>query len=172
MVLEILHFLLKKEFDLDSIIGVDYAQTSVNYANTVANNFEIQDLSYLKGDASNLLFRDNEFDFVTARLALQIFNKPKEIIKELLRIVNPDGRIYLTNEVYSKMFAFPHTKEVTETYQDVTELYKELHMDLEYGLKMYRDLQELNCQDIKIESMMVSTAGIGGTDSQPLTKEL
>lgn len=45
-----------------------------------------------------MLLRDNQFDFVTCRHSLQIFDRPEMLLRELYRICKPGGRVYITNE--------------------------------------------------------------------------
>ena len=62
-----------------------------------------------------------QFDFVTCRHALQIFNKPELILKELFRICKPGGRVYVTNEKNSHCLGEPRGESIQWTYNELLE---------------------------------------------------
>lgn len=148
--------LVQKEFKPARLLALDHAQTSLQYARKVAADFGITDIEYVYGDASALLLEDEQFDFVTCRLALQIFNKPELILKELQRITKPGGRIYLTNEQFSNCFGHPRTETIRWTYEEAAKLFAQFDMDLEFGIKMHRYLVEAGFTDLKVDSMILT----------------
>jgi len=147
---------LHKEFEPTELVAVDHSKPSLEYARHVAREFGIKGIDYTYGDAAALMLEDNYFDFVTCRLSLQIFDKPELILKELHRICKPGGRVYLTNETYSKCFAEPHAKSVGWTYKEASRLFGDLGMNLEFGTKMNRYMHECNFADVKVEPMILT----------------
>jgi ubiquinone/menaquinone biosynthesis C-methylase UbiE len=148
--------LLHKEFKPARLLALDHAKTSLDYARKVAADFGITDIDYVYGDASALLIEDAQFDFVTCRLALQIFNKPELILKELYRICKPGGRIYLTNESFSNCFGHPRSETIGWTYEEAAKLFAHFDMDLEFGIKMHRYLIEAGFTDLRVDSMVLT----------------
>ncbi len=151
--------LVYQDFNPSQIIGVDHSKPNLNYARRIAEDNGLSDkLKYHYGDAGNLFFiRDNEFDFVTCRLSLQIFDKPELILKELHRICKPGGKIYLTNETYSKTLGYPQSEIISRTYEEASKMFKFLGMDLEFGPKMNSYLQDAHLKNIRIDPMMITT---------------
>lgn len=143
-----------KAFKPQELIAVDHSKPSLKYAREVARQFGLSGIQYVYGDAAALMLEDNTFDFVTCRLSLQIFDMPELILKELYRICKPGGRVYLTNETYSKCFGDPHSESIKWTYQEASRLFGNLGMNLEFGTKMYKFLQECNFKKIIIEPMI------------------
>lgn len=143
-----------KTFKPLEIIAVDHSKPSLKYAREVAKQFGLSDIEYVYGDAAALLLEDNSFDFVTCRLSLQIFDIPELILKELYRICKPGGRVYLTNETYSKCFGDPHSESIKWTYQEASRLFGNLGMNLEFGTKMLKYLKDCNFENIMIEPMI------------------
>lgn len=47
-------------------------------------------------DFSHLPFRDNEFDTITILAALNYFENPVAVLKEVRRLLKPDGRLLVT----------------------------------------------------------------------------
>ncbi|MDB6155789.1 MAG: methyltransferase protein [Chthoniobacteraceae bacterium] len=148
--------LLQKEFKPDRLVALDHAKASLNYARKVAEDFGITDIEYIYGDASALLLDDNQFDFVTCRHALQVFNKPELILKELFRICKPGGRVYVTNEKNSHCLGEPRADSIAWTYNEVARLWGDFEMDIELGPKSRRLLDEAGFDDVRMELFMVT----------------
>jgi len=156
--------LVHKTFKPAEVVAVDHSKPSLQYARQVAKEFGLSDVQYLYGDAASLMLEDNRFDFVTCRLSLQIFDRPELILRELLRICRPGGRVYLTNETYSKCFGEPNAESISWTYQMASRLYGDLGMNLEFGTKMNRVLMDLDFEDIRIEPMILTNLSVDRHD--------
>ena len=68
--------LVQKEFKPARIVALDHSRSSLAYARRVASEFKISGIEYIYGDASEMLLEDNQFDLVTCRHSLQIFDRP------------------------------------------------------------------------------------------------
>ena len=148
--------LVAKEFAPARVVALDHSKSSLDYARRVASDFGIQGIEYVYGDAAEMLFEDNQFDFVTCRHALQIFNKPEQIVSELVRICKPGGRIYVTNEKISHCLGEPRGPSIQWTYNELSALFAHFDMDLEFGPKSARALERAGLADVRIESFMVT----------------
>ena len=149
--------LVWKEFNPARLVAIDHARQSLEYARHVAAEFGISAVEYVYGDAASLLLNDNEFDFVTRRHALQIFDRPDFILKELYRICKPGGIVYVTNEKNSFIFGEPRGDSIAWTYNEVARLCLHYGMDIEFGPKAYRYMIDAHFVDVRIEAWMVST---------------
>ena len=148
--------LVKKEFQPTRIVALDHSKTSLAYAREMAGNFGIADIEYTYGDASEMLLEDNQFDLVTCRHSLQIFNRPDMLLKELFRICKPGGRVYITNEKNSHCLGEPRSQSIQWTYDEVAKLFSHFDMDVELGPKSRRYLADAGFDNILVESFMVS----------------
>ena len=148
--------LLKKEFKPGRLLALDHSRSSLDYARKVAADFDIADIEYVYGDASELMIEDNQFDFVTCRHSLQIFDKPELILKELFRICKPGGRVYVTNEKNSHCLGEPRSESIQWTYTEVAKLFAHFKMDVELGPKSRRYLMDAGFEDIRVDSFMVT----------------
>ncbi|MBB3659116.1 ubiquinone/menaquinone biosynthesis C-methylase UbiE [Rhizobium sp. BK650] len=148
--------LVKKEFRPARIVALDHSKASLAYARKMAASFDVTDIEYTYGDASEMLLEDNQFDLVTCRHSLQIFNRPDMLLKELFRICKPGGRVYITNEKNSHCLGEPHSQSIQWTYNEVAKLFRHFEMDVELGPKSRRYLAETGFDDILIESFMVT----------------
>lgn len=55
----------------------------------------IPNLSFVEADATNLPFKDDEFDTVTMSFGLRNVNDPKKALRELQRVTKPGGRLVI-----------------------------------------------------------------------------
>ncbi|WP_416067541.1 class I SAM-dependent methyltransferase [Rhizobium sp. ZK1] len=148
--------LVKKEFRPTRIVALDHSRASLAYAREMAASFNIADIEYTYGDASEMLLEDNQFDLVTCRHSLQIFNRPDVLLKELFRICRPGGRVYITNEKNSHCLGEPRSQSIQWTYHQVAKLFSHFEMDVELGPKSRRYLADAGFDDILVESFMVT----------------
>lgn len=148
--------LARKEFQPARIVALDHSKASLAYARDVATNFGITDIEYTYGDASEMLLQDNQFDLVTCRHSLQIFNQPDLLLKELYRICKPGGRVYITNEKNSHCLGEPRAQSIQWTYDEVAKLFAHFEMDVELGPKSRRYLTDAGFDDIRVETFMVT----------------
>jgi len=156
--------LVHKEFAPTQIVAIDHSLPFLEYARGVAEEFGLRDIEYRRGDAASLLLDDDSFDFVTCRLALQIFDKPGDILGELFRITKPTGRVYLTNEFMSHIFGYPRDTSIRWTYRRSIEIFAHLGMDLDFGPKMRAFLTDCGFTDIRIDQIEVSNANTDTAD--------
>ncbi|TIP30048.1 MAG: methyltransferase domain-containing protein [Mesorhizobium sp.] len=148
--------LVQKEFQPSRIVALDHSRSSLAYARNVAAEFDIKGIEYTYGDASEMLLEENQFDLVTCRHSLQVFNKPELILRELFRICKPGGRVYITNEKNSHCLGEPRADSIQWTYNEVAKLWAHFQMDIELGPKNKRYLTEAGLEDIRVESFMVT----------------
>lgn len=156
--------LLRKEFQPESIVAVDHSRPFLQYATQVAKEFGLSDIEYQYGDAANLFLPDNSFDFVTSRLALQVFNQPEQIIGELKRICKPGGRVYLSNEMMTLNYAYPRTDSVTWTYAQIVKLCSSLGIDMTFGPKVRALLIDMGFEDVLVEQISVTNVNTAAED--------
>ncbi len=148
--------LVHKEFQPSRIVALDHSRSSLDYARRMAAEFGIKGIEYTYGDASEMLLEDDQFDLVTCRHSLQVFNKPELILRELVRICKPGGRVYISNEKNSHCLGEPRADSIQWTYNEVAKLWAHFQMDIELGPKSRRYLVEAGFEDIRVESFVVT----------------
>ena len=148
--------LLQKEFNPAHIVALDHSRSSLDYARKVAREFAVRNIEYIYGDAAEMLLDDDQFDFVTCRHSLQVFDRPELILAELFRICKPGGRVYLTNEKNSHCLGEPRAQSIQWTYNEVARLWTHFNMDIEIGPKGRRLMIDAGFEDVRMESFMVT----------------
>lgn len=74
------------------ILGVDPEQASIDHANREAQNLNSNtSLSFQIGQAEELEFEDESFDFVTCQTLLIHLASPKAALEEMFRVLRPGG---------------------------------------------------------------------------------
>jgi ubiquinone/menaquinone biosynthesis C-methylase UbiE/ABC-type transporter Mla MlaB component len=148
--------LIKRHFNPTRLLALDHSRNSLEYARRVAADFGLTSIEYTYGDASQMLLADNQFDFVTCRHSLQIFDRPDVLLRELYRICKPGGRVYITNEKNSHCLGEPHSETIRWTYEQVARLFSHFDMDVEMGPKSRRLLTDAGFDTIQVETFMVT----------------
>ena len=149
--------LISREFKPSYILGVDHSEAAVAYARTMQTEFNIHNAEFQRGDATTLMINDNSFDFVSCRLSLQIFSEPELILKELIRIAKPGGRIYVTCEDYDLIVGHPESASIHETYQRAAVYGDQMGMDLRSGKKLFSMLAQARLEGIQTDHIMLDT---------------
>ncbi len=148
--------LIERHFNPTRLLALDHSKKSLEYARQVAGGFGLKSIEYTYGDASQMLLADNQFDFVTCRHSLQIFDRPDVLLRELYRICKPGGRVYITNEKNSHCLGEPHSETIRWTYEQVAGLFSHFDMDVEMGPKSRRLLTDAGFDAIQVETFMVT----------------
>jgi ubiquinone/menaquinone biosynthesis C-methylase UbiE len=149
--------LICREFQPGFMLGVDHSEAAVEYARNLQSEFSVQNAEFQRGDATALLLDDNSFDFVLCRLSLQIFSQPTQILRELVRIAKPGGRIYVVCEDYDLIIGYPESDLIRETYIRAAFYGDAMGMDLHSGKKLYGMLAEAHLEEVRTDHIMVDT---------------
>lgn len=149
--------LICRDLNPSSVLGVDHSEAAVEYARNLQAESNIRNADFVRGDATSLLLDDSMFDFVTCRLTLQIFSHPGMIMKELIRITKPGGRIYVSGEDYDLIIGNPEDDIIRRTYERAAEYGDQMGMDLRNGKKLYGMLAQENLEDIRLDYIVVDT---------------
>lgn len=70
---------------------MDISQTFVEIAQSNARQAGV-DAAFVHGDASNMPFDDESYDFIVCTAAFKNFTKPIRALNEMYRVLKPDGR--------------------------------------------------------------------------------
>ncbi len=150
--------LMIRELAPSFALGIDHSEAAIGYARNLQREFNAHNAEFQRGDATALLIDDASFDFVSCRLSLQIFSQPDLILRELMRITKPGGRIYVTGEDYDLIIGSPEEKAIRTTYERAATYGDELGMDLRNGKKLYGMLASARLEDIRTDHIVVDTS--------------
>jgi ubiquinone/menaquinone biosynthesis C-methylase UbiE len=71
-------------------MGMDISQTFVEIAQTNARQVGVNAV-FVQGDASNMPFDDESYDFIVCTAAFKNFTKPIRALNEVYRVLKPNG---------------------------------------------------------------------------------
>jgi 2-polyprenyl-3-methyl-5-hydroxy-6-metoxy-1,4-benzoquinol methylase len=151
--------LIARELKPGSIVGVDHSSPAIEHANRLQREFKVRNAEFRLGDATALMMEDERFDFVLCRLSLQIFSRPEQILKELVRILRPGGRLYLTGEDYDLIVGCPNDREIRTVYEKAGRYGQQIGMDLYNGRRLYATLMGLKMKNVRVDTINADNTG-------------
>lgn len=78
------------------VVGLDLTREMLEEAKLQSKK-KSKSILFLLGDAEQLPFLDGQFDCVMTRLTIHHFPEPLKIIKELVRVLKPNGRMIVSD---------------------------------------------------------------------------
>lgn len=91
-------FLLRGASEASSVTGIDLSCGMIDFAKKLYEERKIETkATFLTGDACSLPFLDESFDLVIATCLLFLLPNPEEGLKEMMRVVKPDGKLAILN---------------------------------------------------------------------------
>jgi len=79
--------------DEGSVIGLDFSKNMLKVAKEKQNELNLNQVEFVHGNAMELPFEDNSFDYVTIGFGLRNVPNYKTVIKEMFRVVKPGGKV-------------------------------------------------------------------------------
>jgi phosphatidylethanolamine/phosphatidyl-N-methylethanolamine N-methyltransferase len=84
------------------VTGIDLSQDMLDQAAQKMDPLRHAHIKLQQGDALNLAFPDESFDFVTAFHVITVVPDPKRMLDEMVRVCRPGGRIVIINHFSSE----------------------------------------------------------------------
>lgn len=95
--------IIKKQQPKAIITGIDFSEKMLEIAKDKGEN-----INYLQGDAIDLPFLDNEFDFITMGFGLRNIQNAEKAVEEIYRVLKPKGKFlhldFGAKNFFSKIF--------------------------------------------------------------------
>jgi demethylmenaquinone methyltransferase / 2-methoxy-6-polyprenyl-1,4-benzoquinol methylase len=97
------------------VIGLDFSQNMLNVGREKLKKRNFPQVSFIHGNAMDLPFEDDSFDFVTIGFGLRNVPDYLQTLKEMARVVKPGGRVvcletsHPTVPVFKQLFKFYFT---------------------------------------------------------------
>lgn len=92
--------------DLELINHKELTITAIDYSNEMLDKAKIKFkdsfVDFHRMDAQDMDFIENEFDIVVASLVLSVVPEPDKCLKEMIRVVKPNGRIIIFDKFSPK----------------------------------------------------------------------
>ncbi|XXM72431.1 class I SAM-dependent methyltransferase [Lysinibacillus sphaericus] len=91
------------------ITAIDYSEAMLQRAREKFNSSPIE---FLKMDAQDMAFKDDQFDLVVASLILSVVPDENRCFREIVRVLKPDGRIVIFDKFSPKGNKLPLYKKL------------------------------------------------------------
>jgi ubiquinone/menaquinone biosynthesis C-methylase UbiE len=89
-----------------NVTGIDITPAAITAAAEKAKKLNLGNVNFLVGDMTDIPFRNSEFDYVFCPRfsinAVATFEKRKKAIEEMVRVVKPEGVVYI--ESFNKLY--------------------------------------------------------------------
>ena len=139
-----------------SLTGIDLEESHLERARVRAPRSRFE-----KGDAMALQFGDAQFDLAVCRHLVQAVPDAGKVIREMVRVLKPGGRIHLIAEDYGMLWAHPTAHDSDGFWQRVPREYgKSIGCDLFVGRKIFTMFHDLGLKDIKVDYVVVDTVRV------------
>nr|WP_281376375.1 class I SAM-dependent methyltransferase [Actinomycetospora corticicola] len=84
---------------LAHVSALDLTPEMLAHGDRIARDADLRNISFAVGDATALPWLDAQFDLVVCRLTLHQVADPAAVVREMVRVVRPDGRVGITDLV-------------------------------------------------------------------------
>lgn len=84
-----------------NVTGVDLSESMLAEAQQLIDDHQWNHINVLPMNAEELDFEDSTFDFVTSFHTISVVSRPQEMMREVVRVCKPGGRILIINHFRS-----------------------------------------------------------------------
>lgn len=98
--------LAEKTGSSGEVIGLDFSRNMLSVANQKNESLKYDQLQFMQGNAMDLPFEDNSFDYVTIGFGLRNVPDYMTVLKEMNRVVKPGGKVVCLETSQPKMIGF------------------------------------------------------------------
>ena len=84
------------------VVGMDLTDAPLAIAADRKRDRDVDNITFLQGDAESLPFSDDSFDTVVCRLALHHVETPSQVLEQMVRVCRPSGTITVEDLVVSE----------------------------------------------------------------------
>jgi ubiquinone/menaquinone biosynthesis C-methylase UbiE len=110
----------------------------------------LPNLTFVKGDAHNMPFKDESFDLVYCRYILEHVANPIKVLNEVWRVLIKGGRVFVQENNILAIEMYPECPNFKKAWQKFALLQYELGGDALIGKKIYSLLKKSNFKKIEL----------------------
>ncbi|WP_188453858.1 demethylmenaquinone methyltransferase [Virgibacillus oceani] len=88
------------------VIGLDFSENMLSVAKEKNKHLNMKYLSFIHGNAMELPFEDNSFDYVTIGFGLRNVPDYMTVLKEMYRVTKPNGKVVCLETSQPTMIGF------------------------------------------------------------------
>lgn len=88
------------------VIGIDFSSNMLSVAEEKNKSSQYENISFVQGNAMDLPYEDNSFDYVTIGFGLRNVPDYMTVLKEMYRVVKPGGKVVCLETSQPTMIGF------------------------------------------------------------------
>ncbi|WP_102345771.1 demethylmenaquinone methyltransferase [Bacillus sp. Marseille-P3661] len=88
------------------VTGLDFSQNMLKIGEQKVQNLHLDNITLVHGNAMELPFNDNTFDYVTIGFGLRNVPDYLQVLREMYRVVKPGGKVVCLETSQPTMFGF------------------------------------------------------------------
>jgi ubiquinone/menaquinone biosynthesis C-methylase UbiE len=85
-----------------AVVGVDGTDVFLDHARALARERGLENLRFVLGDVARLPLAGESFDVCSCRAAFHHFPRPDVVLREMVRVTRPGGRLLIADQVSSE----------------------------------------------------------------------
>ncbi len=89
-----------------NLTGVDIWEHALHRANLKKKFYALNNVAIIKADASDLPFKNDQFDLITSNLGINNFERPQKSLNECFRVLKLHGEMIITTNTVGHMRDF------------------------------------------------------------------
>jgi ubiquinone/menaquinone biosynthesis C-methylase UbiE len=129
--------------------GIDISPSRVQTARE--KNSGKRQLNFVCGDAQEMQFARNSFDFVYSRMLLQYLQKKEQALDELVRVCKPGGTVLLQDLDGQLLWNYPEDASLQRSLEQVVAALAKTGFDPFVGRKLFRLAQRAGLENLKVQ---------------------
>jgi len=131
-------------------IGVDISKKSLAVAKQLVSDLNLANVDFVEGDLTNLSFPDQTFDHIFLCFVLEHVKNPLVILKELKRVLKPNGTITAIEGDHGSTYFYPDSIAARKAIQAQVKLQKQKGGNANIGRSLYPLLEKAGFQEIAV----------------------
>lgn len=88
------------------VIGLDFSKNMLSIAEEKRDSLQLHQLELIHGNAMELPFEDNTFDYVTIGFGLRNVPDYMTVLKEMFRVIKPNGKVVCLETSQPELIGF------------------------------------------------------------------
>jgi ubiquinone/menaquinone biosynthesis C-methylase UbiE len=129
--------------------GIDISPSRVHAARE--RNAGNRQLNFVCGDAHEMQFARNSFDFIYSRMLFQYLQKKEQALDEIVRVCRPGGTVLLQDLDGQLLWNYPEEPGLQHALEQVAGALGKTGFDPFVGRKLFRLAQRAGLENLKVQ---------------------